>query len=381
MIKGFLVWVTTVTLLISSEVVNKTTGSLELLLSNTSGNYSKVSELTINNDTYYNNNKFVVSVSSEFTEGTFYNSNVKSDVGDSSILRFNELYYTRYLDYDISLSVGLFPFTKGRFYEYGYNGNRAGIGTYTLTDAPMQGYIVTKTLDKHKFQYGDVAYEKYFNSYKDYDKGDGPITLRSHKDSSFKFISYSYEDSSWYFNNTVGRSEQHLNGRKLINTNTFTWSLSYNDDIESGRTYYGIYTRSFSHGDTTDLIPRPRHLDPSGPFDVNGYFYLLGVKQELDAVLFGKDVVLGFEYMHRSKGYHSILSGKPLSVDAYSDIGDIYNTFVGVRLDKDKILKFRYYKYASDRYVTKDIITPAYTDEYVNDSSYDSYVIELYIDF
>ena len=94
-------------------------------------------------------------------------------------------------------------------------------------------------------------------------------------------------------------------------------------------------------------------------------------------------MVFGAEFIHRSEGYHSLLAGEPLSFDSYSNIGDTYNTYVGLRYDKNTIIKLRYYKYDANNKMTKGILSPVSTvliDDGHN-GNYDYLILQLYIDF
>lgn len=371
--------------LTATGIKNTISGSLETILSKSDRGVVKAGNLIINNDTIRDRDKFVTSIAIELANGPQYNTNVKTNVGNVNLYRFNELYYTRYIDNGISLSVGLFPFKNGRFYEYGYNGHRTGVGIYTLTDAVLQGAVITKKFKNQTIQFGSLVYEKYFKSFKDYEKGGSEITLDSHKDSSFNFISYSNEVNKWYYNATFSKIGQVLNGKKIIDTNTATIAMSYNDDTSSGRTYYGLFTYSSSKGDTANILSgvgrsssAVTHFDE---FKTNGYFYLLGAKQEIDSFVYNRDLVIGLEYMYRKPGFHALLAGKPLSRTTYSDIGSMYNAFIGLRLDKDTLIKLRYYKYDSEGESTKGILSTTHTSDFNNDQSQETFSLELYIDF
>lgn len=367
------------------DIINVTTGSLEMALMKSENGYVKSTDLIINNDTYREHDKFTVALGVQLSEGNLYNTTVKSNVGNVNLYRFNELYYSRYLGSGVSFSVGLFPFKNGRFYEYSNTGHRKGIGIYMLTDATMQGIIFTKKFKDSKIQIGDVAYERFFKSYVDYEKGSGEITLDSHKDSSFKYISYSRDKNNIYTNIVLGKISQYLNGRNILDTDTATFEVSYDDEVNSGRVYYGLATYSRTQGDTAGIIKGVgRYSDSKTRFDTvntSGMFYLIGVKQELDSIIFKRDVLLGVEYMYREPGTHSLLAGQPLSKLSYSDIGATKTAYVGVRVDKDKLIKLKYCKYESKGMATKGLFTTEYTSDYGEDLSNESLMLELYIDF
>ena len=364
----------------------KTSGNLETSYIKNGDLTTTLVEVNINNDLYFKNTKIGTSVGIYANDEKSYNNNVKEYVDRVEIYRVNELYITQYLTENLMVSFGVFPFKKGTFYEYGYNGNRTGIGLYTLSDANLQGTIVTYNKDKHTLQFGNVAYEKYFSTYHDSKEGDGPITFRSYKDSGMKYVSYKYNYEKWYSEFMITDTYQYLNDVKIISTNTYSTALSYDDESETGRTYYGILTLSDSEGDNSSLSPYGRFSNEKYHFDkfkTNGYSLLLGFKQEIDSLIFNKDFVYGIEYLHRSPGYHSLLAGEPLSYDSYSNIGDSYNTYIGIRYNKNIVTKLRYYRYISDGKMTKGILSPVSGDliKEEGNGNYDSIILQLYIDF
>ena len=342
-------------------------------------------DTNLNNDLLFEHSKLVSSIGIFITGDKIYNNNIKSYVDKTQMVRMNELYYTQYLTKNLSISVGIFPFKKGTFYEYGYNGNRIGVGLYSHTDSNLQGGIVTYKTDKHTFQLGSVAYEKYFKSYKDYAEGDGDISFSSYQDSGMNYISYKYNRDKWYSEIMLTNIYQYVNKVKIIDTNTASLAVSYDNEIDTGTTYYSILTYSNSIGDTISMSPTGNNYITDyyhfGKFETSGYSWLLGIKQELDSLVFNKDIVLGFEYLRISPGYHSLLAGEPFSSNSYSKIGDNYSSFIGVRFDKNTILKFRHYKYENNGLMTKSILTTVSTNADESSGSYDAFSIQLYIDF
>ncbi len=383
--KKLLLIILTLSHLYSVELI--TSGNIELSSMLRDGEKVNLLDLNINNDLHFENSKFVTALGLFYTDNKVYNNNVKMFVNESESIRINELYYTQYVNNNLSFSFGLFPFKKGTFYEYGFNGNRSGIGLYTLSDAQLQGGIVTYNKDNYTLQIGSVVYLKYFKPYKDYAKTDNEVTFDSYKDSGMDYITYKYTRDKWYSELMLTNTYQYVNNKKIIDTDTYSLALSYDDEISTGRTYYTIYTYSDSKGDTSSLSPLKvpfstdyYHFDK---FNTKGYSLLLGFKQELDNVLFNKDMVFGLEYLHRSKGYHSLLAGEPFSYDSYSNIGDSYNIHTGIRFNKNTILKLRYYHYDNNGVMTKPMLSTVTTDENNGDStgSYDSWTLQLYIDF
>lgn len=371
--------------LLSFDIV--TSGNVELSTMKKKDKSINLIDLNINNDILFTNSKLATSIGTYQTSNTVYNNNVKTFVDETEIYRINELYYTQYLTDKVSISIGQFPFKKGTFYEYGFNGNRTGIGLYTLSDANLQGGIITYKNKQHTLQVGSVAYEKYFTSYKDYKESDGPITFGSYKNSGMNYISYKYERDKWYSELMLTDTYQYVNDVKIMDTDTISLALSYDDEMNTGRTYYTIFTHSNTKGDTSSLSPLNMsfttdyyHFDK---FETSGYSWLLGFKQEYDSLLFNKDMVFGMEYLHRSEGYHSLLAGEPLSYDNYSNIGDTYNVYTGIRFNKNVLLKLRYYQYKDNGKMTKPILSTVTTDSSNGKSSgnYHSYSLQLYIEF
>ena len=120
-----------------------TSGNVELSTMKKKDKNINLIDLNINNDFIFTNSKLATSIGTYQTSSSVYNNNVKTFVDETEIYRINELYYTQYLTDKLSISIGQFPFKKGTFYEYGFNGNRTGIGLYTLSDANLQGGIIT----------------------------------------------------------------------------------------------------------------------------------------------------------------------------------------------------------------------------------------------
>lgn len=374
--------------LYSDDFNVKTSGSLETsFIKGKDGNNSLL-DANVNNDFYiFDKTKIGTSFGAYVNTNRTYNNNVKSYVDRVNAYRINELYLTQYLTEDLMVSIGVFPFKKGTFYEYGYNGNRSGIGLYTMSDANLQGAIVTYNINSNNtIQIGSVAYEKYFTSFKDTKEGDGPITFASYQDSGMDYISYRHTYDEWYSEFMITDTYQYLNGVKIIATNTYSLALSYDDEATTGRTYYSIFTYSNSHGDNSSLSPYGSfHNDEYyfDKFDTSGYSWLLGFKQEFDNLIFNKDFVYGFEYLYRSEGYHSLLAGEPLSYDSYSNIGSSYNTYIGIRYDKNIVTKLRFYRYDAEGKMTKGILSPV-SGDLINkegNGNYNKIILQLYIDF
>lgn len=364
-----------------------TGGSVDIKRSFNNNNNVSVVDISLHNDVHFKNSKLASSIGVYSTNNSVYNNNVKNNVPRSEVLSVNELYYTQYLNKGLSVSLGLFPFKKGTFYEHSYNGNRSGIGLYTLTDANLEGGIVTYTSGRHTFQIGGAWYEKYFRTYKDYVKTDSEINFDSYKDSGMEYIAYKYNRDKWYSELMFTKMDQFVNGYKIIDTDTYSLALSYDDEVDSGRTYYGVYTRTFTQGDTSSMSPIGKPTSNSyyhfDKFKTSGHSLLLGIKQELDRSKYTKDMVIGFEYLKRTEGYHSLLAGEPLSYDNYSNIGESFNSYVGLRLNKDMLLKFRYFKYYDNGKMTKPFLTTVPVDsvEGCSSGNYSTYTIELYFEF
>ena len=72
-----------------------------------------------------------------------------------------------------------------------------------------------------------------------------------------------------------------------------------------------------------------------------------------------------------------------MSFDSYSNIGDTYNTYLGLRYDKNTIIKLRYYVYDANNKMTKGILSPV-SGDLVKDNgngNYEYLILQLYIDF
>lgn len=365
----------------------ETSGNLETSIINGKKESNTLFDLNINNDFYlYEKTKIGTSVGAYINTDKTYNNNVRSKVNRVNAYRINELYLTYYITEELMISFGVFPFLNGTFHEYSFNGNKSGIGLYTLSDSKFQGSIVTYNKDNYSLQFGSVGYEIYFRTSLDTKQSDGPITFDSYKDSGMDYISLKYYVDKWYQEVMLTNTYQYLNGVDIIDTNTYSYAISYDDEAVTGRTYYSIITLSDSKGDNSSLSPYGRFSNELYHFDefkTHGYSWLLGFKQEFDNDIFNKDMVFGTEFIHRSDGYHSLLAGEPLSFDSYSNIGDTYNTYIGLRYDKNTIIKLRYYKYDANDKMTKGILSPVST-KLVDDGSngnYDYLILQLYIDF
>lgn len=344
-------------------------------------------DVKVNNDILYGRHGLSFSPGFYMYDNDSYNSIVKEDVSKIRAIYLNELYYTYYTCNKLKFSVGNFPFRKGSFYEYSFNNNRERIGLYSITDITLQGIIATYANDKHTIQIGSVGFEKYFTSYKDYDKGNGNITFDSYKDSGMNFGIYKYKDNKLYLELQLMDIYQYLNGVKIIDTNNAAVGISFNDEKNTGRTYYTILSYSSSTGDTSSLSPIGSsfstdiyHFDK---FKSSGYYYLIGIKQELDNVLFNSDIVLGAELSYRSPGYHSLLAGRPISPHSYGDIGYFANIYAGIRINKNNMFKIRYFHYDNNGLSTKYGLSTESTSSFITDKDdkYDAIILQWYYDF
>ena len=401
--------------MVYADVTYKNSGSLDYSLTNMNNKNVNMVDVIINNDFYIGDNTKIVFSPGVLTDdrGT-YNSIVKSNVNKISEVYINELYVSYLLTDNLSIAVGVFPFRKGAFYEYGFNGYRAGNGLYSITDNVLQGFVVSYTLADTVFQIGTVSYQKFFKSSHDYDEKASPITYDSYKGSGMDYFAIKQNLGKWYLDLEVANVYQYMNTVDVIDSNVYSLGVSYDESVTTGRTYYAIASWSQSKGDTGSLAytydysygvyspmykPDPDGGQPEPPngsqpfhndsaqydsFKTSGYFALIGVKQEIDNVIFGKDLVLSAEYAYRSGGYHSLLAGRPLSPHAYADIGNFYNLSAGVRIDKNNMIKLRYYMYDTNGASTKYGFTPVTTDATnVNGAltRYQAIILQWYYDF
>lgn len=351
-------------------------------------------EMVLNNDFYYGNTKFVVSPGVSKTSNWTYNNVIKKELPPIEMWHFNELYITQQLvesgEYgNISASVGLFSFRRGTFYEHNYNGTRVGNGLFSNMDIMLQGGIITHTYGNNTFMIGDLAYERWAFTETNRSSHDTVMDYRDYKDSGGLFIMDKYQltDKIYTEFNYYGIKQFAL-GQEMMKTDFFGLGLSYDDSEESGRTYYTVLTYNKTDGDNKFLSPRLNWpIDtPStkfGEFHNSGYSALVGIKQELDQLLFSKDFVIGGEVIYKSPGYHSLLAGNPFSPYSYTDIGYTYNVSAGVRLDKNTLFKLRYTQYVPDG-STKYGLSNDYTESKFVPTSIDkssTIVAELYYEF
>ncbi len=382
------IWLLVLSTLMAEDIKVELSGDLEASLIKFENKHATIYEANLYSDFYYNDYKLGTSIGMYKTNRPFFNTNIKQYSPQVNMYRFNEFYLTRKLNENFDISIGLFPFKKGRFYEHSFNGNKRGIGIYTLTDLPMQGGIVTYNNGKHKVQIGNVGYERWFKSYHDEIEQTNMSNYRTFNGSRMDFISYEWQCEKWYTKLLYTDIEQKIMGNVVNETNGFTFALEYDDQIDTGRTYYGIVSFTKTDGDNRKLSPAGGSYENDimyfGKYKTNGNFLLLGVKQELDSIIFNRDVAVGFEYMRRSYGHHTLLAGKPISYESSGDVGEVYNTFVGLRVDKSKLLKLRYYHYDSGGKMTKAPHTPIVNgvpNGLESLGSYDAFVLQLYIEF
>lgn len=373
-------------LLYASVIEHRLSGVIDYSYINSSENNANQLDMVINNDMYLDDHRLTASPGFYLYDRSSYNRVVKEDVSKIRAIYLNELFYTYSPDERLSLSIGLFPFRKGSLYEHSFNNNKIGMGLYTITDAVLQGIILTYKND-YTIQLGTVAYERYFKSFKDYDEGDGPLTLDSYRKSGIDYLMYKNKYNKFNYELYYMYMYQYVLNKEIINTDSVSLAVSYDDEDVSGRVYYGILSASKSEGDTSPLINNVEIINKDthfGSFETSGYYFLLGIKQEYDNALFGKDVMLGFEYSYRNRGYHSLLAGRPLSPHSYGDIGSFYNAFVGIRVTRDFLIKARYFKYDSGNVSIKRGMSPVYGKNIINDKSnhkHDAFVLQLYYDF
>ena len=341
------------------------TGHVEYYMIRMKSNTINRLDLVLNNDMVYGNNKLSISPGYFLVDTPVYNSVNKKKIPILNALYFNELYYS-YKYKNFIFSIGLFPFRKGSFYEYSFNDVRAGIGLYTLTDVTLQGIVGTYINGTNITQIGHVGFDSYFKSFKDFNKGDSDITFDSYKDSGMNFLINKCTYGKWYTELQLSFMYQYVNGVRILDTDNYALGISYDDRLDTGRTYYSIIAHSRTSGDNTALSPFKVPYDDKqyhfGKVKTSGYHMLVGVKQDIDNFIYKKDLVFGAEYLYQSAGYHSLTVGRPLSPSSYGDIGDTYSTYIGIRIDKSNLIKLRYYKYYQSDKTIKYGLTPVTTD-------------------
>ena len=373
----------------STQLQNNTT------LVNGSHPDNKISqlELVLNNDIYFGNTKVVISPAINKTSNWTYNNVIKKELPPIEMWYFNELYVTQQLmdnSYGtLSASVGLFSFRQGTFYEYNYNNTRVGNGLFSNMDIMLQGGIITYSKGNNTLMVGDLRYERWGYSEHNRSNIQTVMDYRDYKDSGGLFIMdrYKVTDKLYTEFNYYG-IEQYALGKVMMNTDLYGLGVSYDDSENTGKTYYAILTYNVTDGDNTYLSPVMHwpinnKSTKFGKFENEGYSVLVGVKQELDQLAFGKDFVIGGEVIYKSPGYHSLLAGNPFSPYSYTDIGYTYNLSAGVRLDKDTLFKLRYTKYEPDgstKYGLSNVSTDSDNVMRSIDSS-STIVAEIYFEF
>jgi hypothetical protein len=379
-----------------SEILYKMSGNLELTYEQVSlvkekktfQNDNIALDLVINNDFYTNKGKFVFSPGFYYVDNQTYNSIIKHNVNEMKALYINELYYTHDVIKGLSVSAGVFPFRKGTFYELSFNDERIGNGIFNVIDVTMQGVIATCKTSNNIFSFGKINFDKYFKSFYDHDKQNGAISYDSYAGSGGYFIVDKVNYDNWYLEGNLYKIDQIVNGYKIISSDIASLAVSYDDQEVNGNTYYSTLTFSNSRGDSSALSPTGSTFINKeyyfGDFKTNGYNIMVGFKKEFDNIVFNKDVSFGVEYMYKSPGYHSLLAGKPISPYSYGEIGYTTNINVGLRLDKDNVLKLRYCDYDQRGKTTMKGLTPVSTSiDNVNNAveHSNSVMLQWYSDF
>jgi len=345
------IFIILLTNILYSDIITDISGNIEYSYVVAEDDSSNHIDIVINVDTAYDKHSFIMSPGVYVYDNSSYNSVINNDVNKIRAVYLNELYYSYRPINNLTLSVGLFPFRKGTFYEYSFSGSRQGIGTYSITDTTLQGYMLTYTINKHIIIIGSVAFEKFFTSYKDFDETSNILTFKSYTNSGMDHIAYRYRNDKIYLETRYMNIYQYVNDNKIIETDNFVLASSYNNEDVTGTILYSILSYSNSNGDNSSLSPLniPFQTDTAyfDKFTSNGYYYLFGIKQEIDNIIFNRDLLLGFEYSYRSPGYHSLLAGMPVSTNSYGDIGYMYSPYIGVRLFKDSVIKFKYINFDS----------------------------------
>lgn len=375
---------------LSTQLKNDT----KLVNGKVSNTKNTIAEIVINNDFYYNKSKLVISPALNKTSQWTYNNVIKKEIPKVELWNFNELYFTQgdviESEYgNISLSVGLFSFRRGTFYEHNYNGTRVGNGLFSNMDIMLQGYLVTHTYGNNTFMIGDLRFEQWFTSQHNRSSTDTTMTYSDYKDSGGLFIMDRYQATDKIFMefNYYGM-DQYVIGKEMLHTDMYGLGLSYDDSEETGRTYYTILTYNETKGNNKFLSPRlnwPINTPSTkfGEFSNTGYSILGGIKQELDQLVFSKDFVIGGEVIYKAPGYHSLLAGNPFSTYSYTDIGYTYNLSVGMHYDKNTLIKLRYTEYNPTK-ATKYGLSNESTDSKYVPTSIDSsnqVTLEIYYEF
>lgn len=387
---------------LTADMKYKNSGSLDYTLTHIDGTHINTVDLILNNDFYFENTKISISPGIFTNDHGTYNSVIKGDVSKINEVYLNEAYISQKITDNLSVAIGVFPFRKGSFYEYGFNGYRAGNGIYSITDIVLQGAIISYVYDKHTIQFGTLKYEQFIKSFKDFERGDGSVNYDSFKNSSMDYLAYKNSNGPWYTELQFSKISQFINDVDIIDSNVYTVGFSHDTSQYNGNTLYAILSYSTSKGDTSSLLPTAgmysgappippnsgdRYSDDSyhyDNFDSAGYYYLLGIKQEFDKCLFDRDIVLSVEYAYRSPGYHNLLAGRPLSPHSYADIGYFYNLSVGIRVDKNNMVKLRYLLYDTNNQSTKYGFSPVATSSSNIPGSKDRYqslILQWYLDF
>lgn len=314
-------------------------------------------DTSINTNINLDNSKIVISPSLFITTDNVYNNTVKSEVTPLMALYLNSLYYTYGVSDNLKMSIGLFPFRKGSFYEYSYNGNRLGNLLYGVSDITLQGGMLTYETTNNIFSVGYAKFDMFFKSFKDFKETNGYITYDSYKDSGGVIVIDKFKYNNLYIEFNFMDANQYVNDFKLINTKLFGLGLAYDDEEITGSTYYTILTYNTTNGDTTSLSPINAYFETEqylfGKFKSYGNTLLVGYKKDIDNIVFNKDLIFNIEYLYRSRGSYSLIAGPPLSDTSYSDIGITFQTSLGVRLNRNNIIKLKYLNYDSNGYSTK----------------------------
>jgi len=379
------------------EIATNISGNIEYSNINTETTYNNGDskqyninrlDTTVNVDTYFDSSKFVVSIGYLGTDSDVYNNVVQKDITPLKVLYINEFYYTTNISEHLTVSIGEFTFRKGTFYEHSYTGDKVGNGLYNIIDVNLQGGLVSCITENHVISIGRMYFDKYGKSFYDYGEVNPELSYDSYKGTNVDMLIHKYNKDELYIETNIYDMEQVVNGSPIINTKALGVGISYDNTDNSGILYYSILTKTKSTGDTTSLSPifvpyksDKIHFDK---FRSNGYSYLLGVKKELDNVIYGKDMTIGFTYTDRSKGYHSLLAGSPMSPMSYSDVGKFYNVNTGLKLNKDTVINLMYSRHDTTGINNKlGLSTLTYeTGNLPNGVSHnDSLIVQFYMNF
>ena len=327
------------------------------------------------------------SIGAMFTDDSMYNAILKHGVKPLHIMFINDLYIQYIINEDWDIDIGMFSFRKGMLYEYGFNDYRIGNGIYSTITNQLQGVVLKRKLDYCNILIGRLYADKWLNSVLYINKENkklGTVT----KGTVVDIITIKNSFNRWKFETDLYSIDKYIYEKYVGHINMISAAFSYNTDDINGLLYYGLISYSKSNNNNISSSPTGEEMYYSsyyfGANKSSGYKYLIGIRKTFDIESIKKEVLIGEEYGYVNTGYSNLTLGKPIEPYNYALLGTTYNTWIGIRLNRNQMLKLRfcYYKNNGDTYYKGAGTKSTDTDNiYMSVKSERSITIQYYIDF